>query len=345
MICNIQYLRFFAAGMVLLHHAAAANGQIQFPTGAVGVDIFFVISGFIMVFITEKKRRSPLDFFRHRLARVVPPYWFVTLAMASGLLLVPHVFGSSVFSLPHVLSSLFFWPYPSPATLEITPLYGPGWTLNYEFFFYSLFAVALAINGTRRAVMVSIVLLTIVTAGTIWPAGSVAYAYYTAPILLEFIYGMMIGFIVSRGILASSRMSGTLIAAGVVLLIAATFYWPVGRLSGDRFIIWGLPAALIVAGSIFLELSAGRIKVRLLLIMGDASYAIYVTHFIVVASFVKTWKLVGLPQGWALVLTSFTVATAVGVAFHFVIEKPLVSFFSPGRKFVTAGHPEPASRM
>jgi exopolysaccharide production protein ExoZ len=332
MMLNIQYLRFFAASMVVLHHATVANGQIQFSTGAAGVDIFFVISGFIMVFITETKERSPLDFFRRRLARVVPPYWFVTLSTVSGLLLVPHVFQASVFSLPHVLASLFFWPYTNPGTHEIVPVYGPGWTLNYEFFFYSLFAVALAINVNLRALLVSIVLLTIVTVGKIWTVDSVAYTFYSSPILLEFIYGMIIGSMVSRGILINPRLSVTLIAAGTALLIAAAFYWPVLRLSDDRFIIWGLPAALIVAGSIFLELSAGRITMKPLLVTGDASYAIYVTHYYVLGPIVKAWKSVGLSPGYTLVLVSFTVAIAFGVAFHFAIEKPLVGFFSSGRK-------------
>ena len=336
LIYNIQYLRFFAASMVVVQHGAWANGPIEFATGAAGVDIFFVISGFVMVFITENKERSPIDFFLHRLVRVAPPYWFVTLAMATGLLLLPHAFSTSVFSLPHVLASLFFLPYPHPATQEIEPLYAPGWTLNYEFFFYSLFALALAVNFSARALLVSAVLLMIGAIGSVWPVNDVAYTFYTSPILIEFIFGMTVASLVNRGVSVGMKISGALLVAGVMLLAAGALYWPVVRLSGDRFIVWGIPAALIVAGGTFLELSAGRLIVRPLLVLGDASYAIYVTHFMLWGPIVKMWEWVGLPQGWLRVIVIFIISIAVGVAFHFTIEKRLVSFFSPKRSPVKA---------
>jgi exopolysaccharide production protein ExoZ len=152
MLYNLQCLRFFSAAAVALFHILGKNHtDIQFPIGQVGVDIFFVISGFIMVFITEKREQSGGDFFLHRLTRVAPPYWFVTLILATGLFFIPSAFSESVFSWPQLVTSLLFWPYPHyPISDEAYPLYSPGWTLNYEFFFYTIFAVAMAISWKWR---------------------------------------------------------------------------------------------------------------------------------------------------------------------------------------------------
>jgi exopolysaccharide production protein ExoZ len=329
MLRSIQYLRFTAASLVVLHHVSASSQSfLQFPAGASGVDVFFVISGFIMVFITEKKERSSFEFFRHRIARVVPSYWVVTVALALALLLLPGAFALSKFSFPHFLASMLFLPYRHPGTGDITPLYGPGWTLNYEFFFYSLFAIALAINARYRALLVSAALILAAGIGFMWPSDRVAFGFYTNPISLEFVYGMLIGQIICRGARVGSSASITLIALGVLGLLAAALYWPILMFSNERFLVWGLPAALLVAGSIFLELNRGIKSSNLLLLLGNASYAIYVTHFTLVNGLTKVWTRVGGTAGLAFFIISFVAAISIGVLFYFTIERPLVAYCS-----------------
>jgi exopolysaccharide production protein ExoZ len=342
MIVNVQYLRFIAASMVVLHHTTMIVSRYwaddwpnvrsyQFPAGAAGVDVFFVISGFIMVAITEKKERSPLDFFRHRLVRVVPPYWVVTICLAFAVIVSPSAFQISKFELPHFMASLLFLPYPHPTTNDAAPLYSAGWTLNYEFFFYSLFAIALAINVSSRVALTSSALIALTVIGFVWPNRNLPFEFYTSPILLEFVFGLIIGQIVIGGISVRRRTSIGLILFGVAGLVLADLYWPLSRLSSERFLIWGLPAALLVAGSIHLELrkNAEPLKpLRPLVMLGNASYAIYITHFIALGPVLKTCKLVGLSPGFLLTFIGFSAATAIGVLFHFMIERPLISIFS-----------------
>ncbi len=141
---SIQTLRALAALSVLFYHESST----KFTVGAVGVDIFFVISGFIMG--TIGYRETPLDFMMKRIIRIVPLYWLVTAAVCL-VSLIPGVFHQFSCDLPSLLQSLFFIPYVNQAG-HIEPLMVPGWTLNYEMFFYAVFAVGLAI---RRPVVFS----------------------------------------------------------------------------------------------------------------------------------------------------------------------------------------------
>jgi exopolysaccharide production protein ExoZ len=344
MIYNVQYLRFIAASMVVLHHTIMIASRYwgedwpnfrshQFLGGAAGVDIFFVISGFIMVAITEKKERSPLDFFRHRLTRIVPPYWVVTICLAFAVIVAPSAFQKSRFELPHFMASLLFFPYPHPIANETAPLYGPGWTLNYEFFFYSLFAIALAINASGRVALTSLALIALTIVGFAWPnVKNVAFEFYTNPILLEFVFGMIIGQMVVVGTSVRRCTSIGQILFGVAGLLVANQYWPISRLSSERFLVWGLPAALLVAGSIFLELRKNTKPLRPLVMLGNSSYAIYITHFIALGPVIKACKLVGLSPGFLLTFIGFAATTATGVLFHFVIERRLITFFSGRRR-------------
>jgi exopolysaccharide production protein ExoZ len=337
MLYNLQYLRFIAASLVLLHHIFqfAIRFQVdapQFEAGAAGVDLFFVISGFIMVFITEKKQRTPLAFFQHRLARVVPPYWVVTALLATALSIFPHAFATSKLSFPHLLASLLFVPYTSP-TGKVVPLYAPGWTLNYEFFFYSLFALVLVINPRQRVALVSSILISIVAAGYFELGNSLLATYYTNPILLEFAYGMFIGHLAIKGG-GSIRFCNpnSLIALGLAGLIAATLYLPQGPQPASRFLVWGLPAAFVIAGSVSSELSHSTKFIWPLALLGDASYAIYVTHYVVLSIIFKVWDLIELPTLLPIVVVaSFTVCIAAGLVFHLYVERPLVSLFSWNR--------------
>jgi exopolysaccharide production protein ExoZ len=359
MLYNVQYLRFIAAGMVLLHHTLESiarywpgSGDRQFVAGAAGVDIFFAISGFIMVFITEKKERSPLDFIRHRWVRVAPPYWFVTIFLACAIIAAPSEFKTSRFEFPHFLASMLFLPYAHPTLQEAAPLYLPGWTLNYEFFFYSLFAVALAINAGNRVVLTSSALILFVIAGFAWPHGNLWFDFYTDPILLEFVFGMIIGQLTIGRMAVPRFASISLIVLGIVGLIIAAEYRPIWRLSTERFLVWGLPAALLVAGSILLEFSKSARPVRSLVVLGNASYAIYITHFVALGPVLKTCKWIGLSPGPLLVVLGFAAATAIGVLFHFLIERPLIGFISehaPGTRRMApvtpAGAPEPENAV
>ena len=199
MIRPIQYLRGIAAMMVVWHHAlaqvAGTQNFIRLPQfGAYGVDLFFAISGFIMLVTTWDKDITPLEFAKHRIRRIVPLYWLATLLMVCSAIVAPLLFKTLRFDADSLLKSLFFIPYYSlsfPGLIQ--PLLVPGWSLNYEIFFYGLFALLLTVNREWRVrLMVGAMSILVVTGYVLHP-GSAAFKVYTNPILLEFAAGMIAG--------------------------------------------------------------------------------------------------------------------------------------------------------
>jgi exopolysaccharide production protein ExoZ len=191
---SIQALRAIAALLVFWGHAINAvhlKGEADFPHlyGPFGVDIFFVISGFVMVYSSERlfgQPGAPITFFARRLARIVPLYWAATTILV--WFVVPYA------STKAVLGSLFFGPHiPSEAPLLLV-----GWTLIFEMFFYVVFAIALF--AKRRFAVVAGVTVFLILFSLLFgpddagpstqPPPSSGIAYYLAdPIIIEFVFG------------------------------------------------------------------------------------------------------------------------------------------------------------
>jgi exopolysaccharide production protein ExoZ len=156
---------------------------------------------------------------------------------------------------------------------------------------------------------------------------------------------MLIGWLVNRGLTKPFVAPKGLIVLGILGLIASVVYWPYwpnGREPSERFLIWGLPAAFIVAGSTFSEISKGTKKIQTIVLFGNASYAIYVTHYIVLGAVFKVIRLVGQRSAFPVtlpvaLLVSFLICLIVGVLFHIVVERPVVAFLSGPRLL---GRPE-----
>jgi exopolysaccharide production protein ExoZ len=199
MIRPIQYLRGIAAMMVVWHHSLGqVDGTMNFirlpPFGQYGVDLFFMISGFIMLVTTWDKPVTPLEFIGNRVRRIVPLYWLTTLLMLGVAIIAPGLFKTLKFDVASILKSLFFIPYDSLSFPgSIWPLLVPGWTLNYEMFFYALFAGTLLVERNWRVPIMVAVLSALVVAGyALHPSGA-ALQVYTNHMLLEFGAGMILG--------------------------------------------------------------------------------------------------------------------------------------------------------
>lgn len=188
----IQYLRAVAALMVVIHHAA-----IQMPwlgryykssIGAHGVDLFFVISGFVMVLTTHGKSVTRIEFMRRRFVRVVPLYWALTLFMVLCAVAAPHLFRTTSIEPLHVIQSLLFIPHQSPSfPNQMWPVMVPGWTLNYEMFFYACFALAIGRFWWLVAGFVGLFV-----AGTIIDPSNAVARFYTNYLILEFVAGAIL---------------------------------------------------------------------------------------------------------------------------------------------------------
>lgn len=149
--------------MVVWHHAAGQipgmSARVPWVFGTSGVDLFFVISGFIVVVTTAGVDTKPFDFWRRRIVRVVPLYWLLTLLMVTVALIAPGLFKTLKVAPETVLQSLLFIPHFSQSFSGVVwPLLVPGWTLNFEMFFYALFGLALILPPRYRLLVLTSVL-------------------------------------------------------------------------------------------------------------------------------------------------------------------------------------------
>ena len=325
---NIQYLRGLAALMVVVFHVLDSSGRLgvsaelpKFELGEAGVDLFFVVSGFIIWLTTRKAEVGPVTFLMKRARRVVPLYWSLSLLMAAVALLLPSLLQSTVFDPVHLLSSLAFWPYPHPTLDHYNPILFIGWTLNYETAFYLVFALLLPIAGLARAGAFVVLSIAIVLLGRIFrPDG--ALGFYTDPIVLEFALGVLIGAAYTSGLLPNRGVSTLVLFGGFVLLFLLS------GLPVDRAVSAGLPMALVVFGAVFLEKTRPGVPLRLPLLIGSASYAIYLTHIFMLPVSQIVWREVfGAPVGSAAIIAYVLYATAAcltaGVFAYWLLERPL----------------------
>ncbi|WP_419757456.1 acyltransferase family protein [Acidisoma sp.] len=269
---SIQVLRALAAVSVVLFHSSV------FGIGYSGVDIFFVISGFIMGTIGVNER--PAVFVTNRLIRIVPLYWAVTLAICV-LSFIPGAFKTFTFDVQTLTKSLLFVPYYDQ-TGHIWPLIVPGWSLNYELFFYVIFAVGLCF---RRAISFTIpVMVVLVLAGALLPSESPLVHTYTNALLLEFAAGLALAqFQLIKGL----WLGLALLAAGIALFVHAGFAQHSDVEGFSRLMIFGVPAILVVAGALFVERAGYWPRMKPLEAIGDASYSLYLLHGFAVAFFHK----------------------------------------------------------
>lgn len=324
---SIQYLRALAALLVVFHHARNPapgffNPLETFGFGQAGVDVFFVISGFIMY--AAAKDEPPVEFLRRRLIRIAPLYWIATLLLAVSFLKNAVVALDPPFVAELAQSMLFVPHYSLLNPAEIWPFLTPGWTLNYEMFFYVVFALGIA--ARRLIPFVTVALLGLVALGALVRSDSALWLTYTNPLLLEFLAGI---FIARHAARLTSPMLPILLPLGLMGLVAGEFT------GGPRFIVWGVPAAMMVIGAIALE-GQGRLRrIPVAGLLGDASYSIYLFHGFATGKLGKirdALPLTGWPQFLAVVAAGLLASTLLGLVAYFLVEKPLLRILLPRKQ-------------
>jgi exopolysaccharide production protein ExoZ len=329
----VQYLRLFAVLIVVFTHSAQKLPDlwkgglgVHFEVGASGVDIFFVISGFIMCLVTETRERSPINFFLQRLARIAPIYWLMTAVMGVLLVANPSVFEVSKFDWRVFFTSLFFIPSPHPTLPGAVPMLQVGWTLNYEFVFYSVFAISMAISFAHRFIISSGVIIASVAAGILFGREGFYTEFYTSSILLEFVLGIGVACLYLNGRLPGKKTSIFLILIGIAAL-AMMIPYPLNRMSQYRLLFWGAPGALLLLGAVGLEAAGRPREIKVLHALGDASFSIYLTHLFVIGAVYTVWVKAGLGHHFSFIWLGICAVIAsliVGYLTYLYVEKPLM---------------------
>lgn len=315
----LQYLRAIAALAVVYSHAVIQVGdysQYLSDAGSFGVDIFFVISGFIMIYIA-KPDDKPLRFIVQRIRRVVPLYWFFTLLMAAILLLVPSVFKATVFDLKALMLSLAFVPHWSLVQANFAwPIVAPGWSLNFEMYFYAVFAVSLFFAQRFRVLFITTVICIVFAIAQMLNTGESAMAqFFAKSMVFEFIFGMLLAVAWKRGF----RLQSTT-AAWLLLLAASGLFL---RLPIARIFEFGVPSLLIVTACLFVKVKEYRWAV----LLGDASYALYLSHIFTLGALRKVLPPLlgeGPLAAYLFVILSLIICVLVSLLIHSHIDNWLL---------------------
>ncbi len=340
MFSNIQALRGLAAVMVLvLHMQAMLNSNLgsHFNASflAAGVDIFFVISGFVMVYANRSMTSNAMTFWRGRIIRIVPLYWLATFSAMALWAMGFRPNGLQAFDQGDVIGSLLFIPIHR-ADGQAEPIVSQGWTLTYEMFFYALFGLALALRSLRGVVIVlASLFLGLALIGLIPHTPQLLYDTFTSFLPLEFIAGCALGLWTASQRTAPSRVwSGWILLIGGLIALAMSEMYPslpTGPNSFLRVATWGVPSAAIVTGAVVLELNKKVVTSKAILLVGAASYSLYLFHPIFAQSVVKAAGMVAARTGLAPVLIFPTFALAVAIAIgasiavYLLIERPITN--------------------
>ena len=339
---SIQALRAIAAiGVVFTHaitrlsssfpgasdHALFTGAGGQLTVGDAGVDLFFVISGFIMLHVHRNdfaQHGAPLRFITRRILRIVPIYWLLTTVALAFLAFAPQLFTTHYkgIYLPWIVGSYLFLPI-APPDWNATPVVGVGWTLNYEMFFYAFFTAALLLPRRLGLTLIFAGFGSLVVIGMLWKPSGPVLGLATNWLLLDFLLGIAIAWRLS----SQGKLSRIQIAAAIstgIAALAATIVWPAPEEGPLRFLLWGIPAALVVLGMSSVELPRERVG-KLMSALGDASYSIYLFQFFALPAWARAMRAGGaevLPfDADVLLLTALVVASGYGC--WLLLERPL----------------------
>ncbi len=332
---SIQALRGVAAVLVTLFHASehAYHSDQVFRIGNAGVDIFFVISGFVMWTVTARRPPSAATFLHHRLVRLVPLYYFFSLALLAAWLVLPSAFPNMAPpTASHVLLSLAFLPHADPSG-HFFPLLAQGWTLNYEMFFYLLFALGLMLPSDRRFASLAALLAILPAVGLLPPEAwlqSAPALGLLSPLLIEFLGGVAI----ARWAEGGRRPAKIWLWAALALGSALLLLLPNPPADDDwlRLALFGLPAFLIVAGAVGLELTTQHFVLgRTPSLLGASSYSLYLSHTFVIS---LAGKILASAPPWIFVGVATMASLGIAMLVYLLLEKPLLSLMRGKRRIV-----------
>ena len=336
---GVQYLRGLAALAVVFYHVFSNRvaedwGQYR-DYGVAGVDVFFVISGFIMWRTTSRSTAAAIpDFLMRRVVRIYPAWWIALTVWVAMRFAVPDRLHNADVNTWSLLASYVLFPrYHAVFLGHVWPILVPGWTLQIELLFYLVFAATLLLSALwLRLIAILFVLICLALFGFLHGPVDAFVTDLTQPLMLEFAAGIVIATqydrLRSMPIWASAAMP---LAGFAIIALCAS---PTIDGAPIRAITLGPAAVLIIAGSVGLESALRAAPLRLPLLIGDASYSLYLTHPISISIAAFVWERLRLPTGSSVVAALFVpvailISVACALLFYRLFELPLLERLMP----------------
>lgn len=341
-IYSLQVFRGLAAVMVLLAHSnVMLNKELfsgAFIPGYIGVDFFFVLSGFIIMLTCKKNIGSGniSGYIRKRVLRVYPPYIIYTVIAFLVSYTYEQFTGTRLIYWIYVNVQNFFQSislYPFSADKTRLPILPVAWTLTHEMLFYALFAWLFYVKNKAGIILIAAAWLLFIFAA---PAMNISGNNYLLDVFLssrniEFIIGCAMAYFASHYV--NWKVSASALICGLGMLVIA---W-INTLSGysittlSDWAVYGIPFALIIFGATrlerFIHNKDGKVF-RFLVYLGDASYSIYLVHFIVIMVCKRTINDYGMEYGYVEFWLTSSIALVVSLAMYELIEEPMIRLFN-----------------
>jgi exopolysaccharide production protein ExoZ len=324
---GIQALRLFAALLVVTTHSFFYSTErlgaqsVMWGNGARGVDIFFVISGFVMIIASRNLVGTQLGWAKfaiQRAIRIIPLYWIVTsikvLVMIFSTSLVLH----AELDLDNIIGSYFFIPYKKDAT-HVEPLMGVGWTLIFEMFFYLVFSIALLLR-VNVYIFVGFVMIVLSMLSLMRPIDYPVWMYLFNPMVLEFWLGMIIGYFVLKGKLIKARY------AVLLLILSTAWIMFSNEIIIPEVISIGISAVVLVYSVVSLESFLKPNISKYVLFLSAASYSLYLVHPIFAPMVPVLMSKIGVRIFGLSVFLSVLFSIGVAILTYMHIESPITNY-------------------
>jgi peptidoglycan/LPS O-acetylase OafA/YrhL len=309
---------------------------------SIGLDLFFVISGLIMVIVTRSYIKNPggwFNFMLKRIVRIIPLYW-----LYSGFVYVERHLLHHPVSTGQIVKTIVFFPVFA-AKNAVYPIIDQGWSLSYELFFYLLIVVFLFFKAKKPFYGLLITTVVLAVLGYMVNPASTGLKFITTPILLEFALGMAVGIAYHYVTLHHGHTKQLLIkyagiaatVVGLVLMLSSLYYkgnyisdpaFIIGNnvIAMYRSLIWGLPCAIFVLGILFWEYTYRPVIPSILIKIGDASFTAYLAHVVIIVAMGKVYGKIGFANGDAFIIASTILSILISLPLYDHIEKPFLKF-------------------
>lgn len=310
-------------------HALAGGGVLpqQFRIGVSGVDLFFLISGYVMAMVAERTpdgAKGALRFAYNRAARIYPLYWLATLTLLAVFFTRDTLLGT-VTETSALLPSFLLLPQAEHPALVV------GWTLIHEMYFYIVFSAILLVAPGRKGLALILWGAVIACASFAGVNNNPWAALIFSPLTFEFLAGCALFYLLRR---LNGRGGAIALGLGLAIMLILTVGfddngWARLDDHGARTVIYGPPFALILYGAASLERAKRLTAPRWLTATGDASYALYLFHLPIVMVLNRVVETLigdkGVLDNLVLVLSCAVASIAAAFIIHRFAERPMLA--------------------